>query len=363
LTGGPLRFRAHVDAGDYDVEYLVYVPAAYHPAVPAPALISLHGATGSGDNHIHFWLERFRRRDDVFLIAPTAARYGWGRARQGHAAVLAVRRDVLQRWNIDPSRLYLDGASMGGNGSYEIASLYPGRFAAIAPRIGAPLRLRTVDPRTREERVEVRFVENLCATPVFTVVGARDDRIPIEQVRLGRDRMREVGVPLVYHEHADGGHEWFPEEDEAVLEWMLRQRLLRYPNPLWFVTDEEAFPRGYWIEVLEPAGREQIEFQHLDRNNEVAEVRRAYRPDARIRAQVDRDANEIRLNAQGVRRLRLYLHDALVDFEREIVVRANRTVVFRGRVEPSVEFLLEEARRTGEREIVYWGSVDVDVRR
>ena len=44
-----------------------------------------------------------------------------------------VLDDVLQRYNVDPKRVYLTGISMGGYGAWDFASRYPEYFAAVAP--------------------------------------------------------------------------------------------------------------------------------------------------------------------------------------------------------------------------------------
>src|SRR5258708_31816504 len=44
--------------------------------------------------------------------------------------------DLISKYAIDPARIYLTGLSLGGYGTWYLATLYPERFAAIAPVCG-----------------------------------------------------------------------------------------------------------------------------------------------------------------------------------------------------------------------------------
>lgn len=57
----------------------------------------------------------------------------------GTAGIQQIIDEVLEQYNIDPSRIYLTGLSRGGFGTWGIASQIPERFAAIAPIAGNTL--------------------------------------------------------------------------------------------------------------------------------------------------------------------------------------------------------------------------------
>ncbi len=52
------------------------------------------------------------------------------------ADVMANLDEVLAKFKGDPKRVYLTGISLGGFGTWYLASQHPGRFAAIAPVVG-----------------------------------------------------------------------------------------------------------------------------------------------------------------------------------------------------------------------------------
>jgi poly(3-hydroxybutyrate) depolymerase len=51
-------------------------------------------------------------------------------------AVIAILDEVLATFAIDPTRIYLTGLSAGGFGAFDLATVFPHRFAAVAPIAG-----------------------------------------------------------------------------------------------------------------------------------------------------------------------------------------------------------------------------------
>jgi pimeloyl-ACP methyl ester carboxylesterase len=197
-------------------EYALYVPAAYVPEKRWRLLVSLHGQSGNGPDFTRNWLDDLQRDGETFLLCPSAGRGGWGRSLLGHAYVLDSLRDVAASYSIDPDRVFLDGASMGGNGSFEFVCQYPDLFAGAAPRSGGPM-FRFVKPGAKE--VEPEGLENLAATPIYWTFGAKDPKLPYEWVKTALARIETLKLDVVVKEHPQGGHEWFPGENAAVLAW------------------------------------------------------------------------------------------------------------------------------------------------
>lgn len=136
--------------------YRLTVPMNYDPEVPTPLVVYLHG--GSGDDNRD--IERMRNYhgdsgcywdmavDRVGFIALSVNGYCRGdygtqfnskdpaKARASELSmleVLAAIENVKSKYNIDESRMFLMGNSMGGYGTTYIACMNPGMFAAISP--------------------------------------------------------------------------------------------------------------------------------------------------------------------------------------------------------------------------------------
>ncbi len=116
---------------------------------------------------------------------------GWGEATdpittaekfEGRLAVLVLRQEVMTKYPIDPSRLYITGPSMGGRGTWDILRRYPGLFAAAAPAAApalasdAPLYVNNniwaicgeVDPIVQGERDTITAIRALRGNPIYT---------------------------------------------------------------------------------------------------------------------------------------------------------------------------------------------------
>lgn len=135
-------------AGEYSVEYMYFSPVKDADTTKYPLVVWFHGM-GDGSyngqqidkNYVAFWTSdefqsRFGDVDGAFILAP--------RSREeylnfwGNSMVLPARAaidDFIKKNadNIDLSRIYVGGYSMGGKMVYNMAVAYPEMFAAIFP--------------------------------------------------------------------------------------------------------------------------------------------------------------------------------------------------------------------------------------
>src|SRR6185436_1528174 len=170
-----------------EFEYVLWVPKDYAPDKTWRLIISLHGQSGNGDSFIRNWLGDVQREGNTFLLCPSAGRGGWGHSLLGYHYILDSLRDVLATYAVDPDLVFLDGASMGGNGSFQFACVYPDLFAGAAPRSGGPLfRYVPTGPGKNDRTVTAEGLENLIATPLYWVIGAKDNEVPNAWVKIAK---------------------------------------------------------------------------------------------------------------------------------------------------------------------------------
>ncbi len=336
-------------------EYALWVPAAYTPEKTWRMIVTLHGQSGNGPDMTRVWLDELRRDGETFLLCPSAGRGGWGRSLLGHAYVLGAIRDVLGAYAVDPDRIFLDGASMGGNGSFEFVCMYPDLFAAAAPRSGGPF-FRYLPGQKKD--VEAEGLENLVSTPLYWVIGGKDPKLPYAWVKTARAQLEALQVDLVYKEYPEGGHEWFPQENAAVLAWMQSKVRNPYPARAAVCTTERRFRRNFWLEVADFKGKELVKRSFADLQGKSIEERLAFLEEIQVRAELLPDRNEVRVSAVGAREIRIYLHERMLDYGKPVVVTVNgRKSTFQ--VKASVDVLLESARR--DRGLLYTASVKAAV--
>lgn len=127
--------------------YILYVPASYSPANPAPLVFNFHGYTSNSSQQIAYG--EFRPIADTagfILVVPMGTVDGsgntywnanWGGTVNDVAFTAALIDTLSANYNINQNRVYSTGMSNGGFMSYYLACKLSGRIAAIASVTGA----------------------------------------------------------------------------------------------------------------------------------------------------------------------------------------------------------------------------------
>lgn len=202
---------------------------------PMPLVVFLHGAGERGtDNRLQLLYlpdqlaqPRWRQRFPCYVLAPQCRpdrkwmNVDWSAPGDPEMptdpseqlqAVLQMIEKTISEEQIDRSRIYLTGLSMGGFGSFDLAIRRPDLFAAVAPICGA------ADP----SRVSV-----LQNHPLWIVHGDQDQAVPVERSRSATAALRKAGGNPVYVELPGVGHNsWNPayQDEDGLLPWLFRQR-------------------------------------------------------------------------------------------------------------------------------------------
>ncbi len=102
--------------------------------------------------------------------------------------VMNVLALVRGEFNVDASRIYLMGHSMGGAGTLHLAVKYPDIWAAVGPIAPAAFEL---DPQS---------IAKVPRLPVVLVHGAADELVPVALGRQWAEVMKANGMTYEYHE-------------------------------------------------------------------------------------------------------------------------------------------------------------------
>lgn len=323
------------------VPVLIQRPPAYSPGTAWPLMYAMHGgppqqgdqARRGAERMIGVWKAAAARAGwmiaapamtTVAAVAPrTEARLPYEVLRPEQAA--AILAAVQKRYRVDPNRIVSTGISLGSNFSIAFGAATPDRFAAIVPV--------STEGDSREP-----LLRNLRSVPVYVLEGSRDRNIrAIDGPRTLAAILGGFAYDLTYREFGDRAHEGFEDHYPDVLRWLSDRPRRVYPVEVVRVPHPGIMPiarRVHWIE---------------------ADTRQAL-----VHARVAGD-NRIEVTARWARRIRLYLHDRLVDLDRPIDVWVNGARALSARVDRSIPFALEEVRTSGDTGRIYAGAATVTV--
>lgn len=215
------------------LEYYLTVPAGYDGKETLPLVLFMHGFGGDTDRsgYRYFRDKVFKNNYNCILLAPIADRskdQHWrDRDAMGDVGATAIynqddltptpallaARDLLKKvkstYNVDSSRIYAIGYSMGGFGTYELATRYPELFSAIAPICGG------CDP------TKASVIKDL---PIWSFHGTADAVVNIDANRAMYKNLQSLGSENVHYTEYDGLDHgiWFKAMDD-VTDWLFKQ--------------------------------------------------------------------------------------------------------------------------------------------
>jgi predicted peptidase len=119
--------------------------------------------------------------------------------------------EVMKEYKVDPKRQYLTGLSMGGMGTWSIATAMPDRFAAIVPICG---------------RGDPKQAAKLKDLPIWAFHGDADSTVNVSGSRDMIEAVKKAGGSPKYTEYPGVGHNsWDKAYAEAELyKWLLEQK-------------------------------------------------------------------------------------------------------------------------------------------
>jgi predicted esterase len=216
--GGKDPFKGRT--GDFERHYLlqganeimpyrVYVPKAYAPAKATPLVIALHGLGGNEDGFFDNYDQlppQLSEKHGFLLASPLGFRrdgfYGSTimgaadaasrrRAEYSEKDVLEVLRLMKAAYNVDDSRIYLIGHSMGAIGTWALGAKYPQTWAALVAfaGVGAPA-----------------LADGMKAIPQFIVHGDADNTVNVSGSRNMVAALKKLNANVTYIEVPGGSH-------------------------------------------------------------------------------------------------------------------------------------------------------------
>jgi dienelactone hydrolase len=316
-----LAYRDEVDGSPQFCR--AYLPPGYEPGKKWPLVMQLHGYNPANPVYVRWWgaserhpgidTEFSSHRGVIYLEA-----HGRGNAQylgMGDSDVVHAIAEAKRLFSVDEDRVYLTGDSMGGWGTWNVATRHPGLFAAIAPVFGGVdyhsvtseedlARLLPVERFASEKQSSWAMADGLLNVPIFVHHGDADGAVNVEYSRWAVRLLQRWGYDARYHEYPGRVHEALQGHNANMsIEWFLQHRRDAAPRHVRLRSAELRHASAHWVSVLQAASP--LAFMVVD-----AEV-------------VDR--NVIRLDTDNVLDVALTPPAALVDSRRPVTVVWNGT--------------------------------------
>jgi predicted peptidase len=172
------------------IRYAVSVPESYDGSEAVPMVLALHYGWGGdgppprsyGEGYMRLLVEPALRELGAVIVAPDcpAAARRWSEPGSDRA-VMELLDHVRSEYRIDADRILVTGFSLGGHGTWFMASHYPEIFSAAVPMAGW---------------AQPEWLENMGALPLY-VIHARDDEVvPLAAAEEAVAAAEAKGVPV-----------------------------------------------------------------------------------------------------------------------------------------------------------------------
>jgi len=220
--GSEQRFD-QAPADNDTLNYLQYLPEGYeqNPDRKWPLLVFLHGAGERGANldlvkvHGPPMLAEAGKKLPFIVIAPQCPTDSWWTWQP----VMPLIEHLEKTLRVDSKRIYLTGLSMGGYGTWGLATQYPDKFAAVAPICGGGVPYLT---------------QRIPHLPVWAFHGGKDPVVPASESERLIEALKRAGNTHAWLTiYPQAGHNSWTEayNTEALYQWMLDQQLGKPGQP------------------------------------------------------------------------------------------------------------------------------------
>lgn len=220
VAGGPNRtgflLREVALADGSSRKYSVYIPESYDPNRVWPTIVFLQGLGEGGTDGTKQTTvglgPYIRKHAATFgLIAVFPQSGGKWTSDDAERIAIACLDDVEKRYRVDKSRVYLNGVSMGGYGTWRLGAKHADRFAALVP-------MSAFDGTA--------FADRLTRMPIWAFHNSFDPIVFSSYTRKTVDRINESGGKAMVSIYGALAHDCWTRgyEEPEFWPWLLRQK-------------------------------------------------------------------------------------------------------------------------------------------
>lgn len=179
-----------------------------------PLLIFLHGSGEKGTDiekvKVHGPFKYLKNHDiDAYVLAPQCPENEYWNEEILYRLILKIQKEN----NIDSSRIYLTGLSMGAWGAWNLAFAHPETFAALVPIAGFVDRIPMI------EGCKIKGI------PIRIFHGLLDDVVNVDYSIAIYKKLKNCNANVQLTIFDDAGHDSWSKvyDNQEIYDWMLKQ--------------------------------------------------------------------------------------------------------------------------------------------
>jgi hypothetical protein len=247
--------------------YAIYVPRGPRPRGGYGLTLLLHSLGANynqfGDTRNQSQLGE-RGAGSIVIMPEGRGPDGWYYGQTG-ADTFEVWADVAKRYRLDPSWTSISGYSMGGYGTYKLATQYPDLFARANPVVGPPGLGVWVPPADPEPGGAASNTNRMLASvrnvPFMIWDGAADELVPVAGALTQANTFDSLGYRYVFDLFTSADHFALAVNDQyaPAAGFLGEHRVRRNPAHVSYVVNPTMdFPKdgtvadhAYWLSGLD----------------------------------------------------------------------------------------------------------------
>ena len=195
-----------------ELAYALHIPK--NAKEKKPLIIFLHGSGEKGMDiekvKVHGPFKYLKSHDlDAYVLAPQCPENEYWNEEVLYRLILKIQKE----YNIDHSRIYLTGLSMGAWGAWNLAFAHPETFAALVPIAGYVDRIPMV------ENCKIK------AIPIRIFHGLLDDVVNVEYSITMYKKLKSCNVNVELTIFDDANHDSWSRvyDNQEIYDWMFQQ--------------------------------------------------------------------------------------------------------------------------------------------
>lgn len=248
-------------------KYGLYIPDPYDNNTKHPAVFNMHPFGGEASSSFSAFQKSYAD-SNAWVLVQLDGRGNTFYDGAGEKDLFNVLDEIKKDLNLDESRLYLEGCSMGGTGALRQGFRHPDYFAAVAgaaawtdyalwhkhwyARLNDSEHVEELQRPLLEISSPLYHAENARNLPVYLIYGTADSTVWPQNGQRLDSRLTELngfygGFNHLVYEHS-GGH-CAGYDLTLIYDYLNGKTLNPYEPHVLYKTNQLKYGRAYWVRI------------------------------------------------------------------------------------------------------------------